>query len=218
MGVFLDPRLPRTIAALVTGLLLVACGGSASDGVSRGPVRTYQVAVHASFPSRQRLAQHSRLVITVRNTGTHPMPNVAVTLSNPRDGTAAQALGTLIPKPKQGKPLLASRSRPIWIIDRPPGPCTYSCDDGGPGGAITAYTNTWSLGRVKPGQTRRFIWHVTAIRAGTHRIDYSVAAGLSGRLRAVRNGGATAAGVLHIQVTGKPPSVRVSQSGTVHYG
>jgi hypothetical protein len=123
----------------------------------------------------------------------------------------------LISKPRQGKPLLASRSRPIWIIDRQPGPCVHSCDDGGPGGATTAYTNTWARGRLKPGQTRRFTWRVTAIRAGRYRVRYTIAAGLGGNLDAV-TGHANAAGTLRIRVTSKPASVRVSESGKVHYG
>ena len=46
---------------------------------------------------------------------------------------------------------VANPSRPIWIVDRAPGPCRYSCRNGGQGAAVTAYSNTWALGRLKPG-------------------------------------------------------------------
>ena len=52
---------------------------------------------------------------------------------------------------------LASPSRPIWIVDQPPGPVPVTvCKAGGPGGAVTAYSNTWALGQLKPGATAKF--------------------------------------------------------------
>ena len=49
---------------------------------------------------------------------------------------------------------LADPNRPVWIVDD------------GPRGGETAYTNTWALGRVAPGQTKTFEWRVTPVEAG----------------------------------------------------
>ena len=71
-----------------------------------------------------------------------------------------------------------------WPI-RPPGLGL----DTGPHGGITAYTNTWALGSLKPNQTKTFVWRVTAVKPGVHAIKYKVAAGLDGKAKAVRAGG-----------------------------
>ena len=73
-----------------------------------------------------------------------------MTLTNPKYGTAVQALRHTLKMPG-----LASHSRPAWVVNRGPGPCGYSCQQGGAGSAVTAYSNTWALGPLKPGKTRR---------------------------------------------------------------
>ena len=163
-----------------------------------GRTAVYRVTVTtAGFPPQQRLAQRSVLVIAVRNAGARTIPNVAVTITNPRWGTAAQPFATLI-APQPG---LASRSRPVWIIDRPPGACHFGCLPGRSGGAVTAYSNTWALGPLAPGRTARFRWALTAVAAGRHLIRYRVAAGLRPAALAVLPGGAPAAGLLVVAVT-----------------
>ena len=112
----------------------------------------------SSFPASQRWPSRRASRCAIKNIGTRAIPNVAVTVLNPRYGTAAQAFGTLIKANRAGQPILASRSRPVWIIDQAPGPCGYSCRSRGPGGAATAYTNTWALGRLAPGHTAVFRW------------------------------------------------------------
>ena len=112
-------------------------------------------------------------------------------------------------------PGLASRSRPVWIVDRPPGPCQYSCRSGGPGGAVTAYSNTWALGRLQPGATATFDWGVTAIKPGTHVVQYS------GRGRAQRQGQGRAsrrrhsAAAVHGHDLSRPQQAYVDNSGQV---
>ncbi len=61
-----------------------------------------------------------------------------------------------------------------------------------PGGGQTAYVNTWSLGALAPGQLRTFVWRVTPVKSGLHRVDFAVAAGLAGNARA------------HLSVNGVP--------------
>jgi hypothetical protein len=176
----------------------------------------------AAFPSHQVLAQQTVLEIAVRNSGTRPIPDIAVTLLNPRHGAPAQALGTLISPGAQGKPLIAGRSRPVWVIDRAPGPCSFSCQ--GAGGAATADKNTWALGRLEPGATARFDWHVTAVRAGRYTVVYEVAASpAGGRARAVSGGAAGAGargpvtGSFRVTVSSAAPVPYVTSSGKVRY-
>jgi hypothetical protein len=170
--------------------------------------------LRASFPTRQQLAQNTQLVITVRNpSNSQTIPNVAVTILNPETGTAARAFSTLLPP----NPQLASRSRPVWIINKAPGPCLYSCRQGGPGGAVTAYTNTWALGELKPGHVARFAWLVTAVKSGAYTVQYRVAAGLNGKAQAVPGGGKPLVGNFHVTIATKPRQAYVTNNGTVVY-
>ena len=96
-------------------------------------------------------------MIAVRNNGTKTIPNVAVTICNvtcaypaPKgQGTDAAAFSEDLDQAN-----LANPSRPIWIVDQPPGPCRFVCQPGGPGGAVTAYSNTWALGQLAAGRDR----------------------------------------------------------------
>ena len=63
-----------------------------------------------------------------------------------------------------------------------------TCSQGGSGGAVTAYSNTWALGALAPGKTATFVWRVTAVQPGVHTVAWEVAAGLNGKAKAVQNG------------------------------
>ena len=187
-------RPPVVCSAAVSGRRTRSCAIVAGDrgdaGAGRlrqaGPSRTPASRAatspfesrSAAFPAVQRLAQHTHLVISVRNAGTRRSPNIAVTITDPPVRHAQRRRSAAASR----SPGLASRSRPMWIIDRPPGPCAYSCRTGGPGGAVTAYSNTWALGALAPGQTATFDWGVTAVKAGTLRRR------VPGRRRAERQG------------------------------
>ena len=200
------------LGAVAASVALGACGSGARQDANE-PSGNFTVTVPvAKFPASQRLAQHTHLVISVRNSGTKTIPDVAVTITNPGYGTAAQAFGGLISSTTQP---LASRSRPIWIIDRPPGPCVYSCLSGGPGGAVTAYSNTWALGALQPGATATFDWAVTAVKPGTHLVQYRVAAGLNGKAKAVLAGGRPPVGTFKVNVTSVPQQSFVNNNGQV---
>jgi hypothetical protein len=199
-------------AAVAATVALSACGsGGRQDANEPSGNFPVSVPVH-TFPALQRLAQHSHLVISVHNAGSKAIPNVAVTITNPGPGTSAQAFGYLLSNSTAG---LASRSRPAWIIDRPPGPCTYSCLAGGPGGAVTAYSNTWALGRLNPGATATFDWAVTAIKAGKYVVQYRVAAGLNGKAKAVLADGTSPTGRFNVVVTSRPQQSYVNNNGQV---
>jgi hypothetical protein len=203
-----------TLAAATAAVLLSACGGATEQnpGEQHG---SFVVKVTSSFPTHQRLAQATDMVVSVKNTGHRTMPDVAVTVTNPRYGDAAQSFGLLIAQTRAGQPILASRSRPVWIINQAPGTCGYSCKRLGPGGAATAYTDTWALGHLAPGHTATFRWHLTAIDAGTHMVRYQVAAGLNGYARAVSANGRAVSGTYAVTISSAPRSAYVESNGAV---
>jgi hypothetical protein len=207
-------RSSGTIAAGAAVLALSACGGGSNQAANE-PSGNFPVDVStATFPASQRLAEHTHLVITVRNAGNKTIPDVAVTITNPATGTAAQAFGYLLSASGSSQGL-ASRSRPVWIIDRPPGPCTYSCSSGGPGGAVTAYSNTWALGPLRPGATAKFVWGVTPIKPGKYVVAYRVAAGLNGNAKAVLSSGEPPKGRFTVTVHSAPQQAFVNDRGQV---
>ncbi len=202
-----------TIAALAVAGLVSACGGTEQNAGE--PHARFPVSVTTSFPTNQRLAEQSRFTVSVRNTGHATIPNVAVTVTNPKYGSAAQAFGLLLAPSGPGQPILASRSRPVWIINQEPGPCGYSCHKRGPGGGATAYSNTWMLGRLRPGHTVRFQWKLTAVQAGAYTVEYQVAAGLNGYAKAVLSGGRPARGSYNVTISSTPPQTTVASNGQV---
>lgn len=195
-------------------LALAACGsGTRQD--AHEPNGKFQVQANASWTTSQRLSQHTQLVITARNTGTKTVPNLAVTITdgNPSDphlGTRAQAFQEPLDMPG-----LASQSRPVWVVDQAPGPCGYSCHNGGPGAAVTAYSNTWALGSLAPGKSVTFDWHLTAVKPGTHYVYWRVAAGLNGKAKAVTANGGPPHGSFTVSVAKAPAQAYVDNNGKV---
>lgn len=202
------------LTAAVAAVLLSACGSSSEQnaGEAHG---NFPVKVASSFPTHQRLAQATDMVVSVKNTGHATMPDVAVTVTNPAYGDAAQSFGVLIPENAAGQPILASRSRAVWIINQAPGECGYSCKHLGPGGAATAYADTWALGALPPGKTATFKWHLTAIQAGTYKVRYQVAAGLNGYAKAVTTSGGPVSGSYTVTISNAPQSTYVENNGAV---
>jgi len=171
------------IAAGAVALAVAGCGGGKRQDAAE-PSGTFQVdVVRASFPTKQHLAQPARFVIAVRNTGPKAVPNLAVTVSSFSERSEAAGL--------------ADPERAVWVIDA------------SPRGGDTAYTNTWALGRLAPGQTRRFVWRVTAVQAGTHTVKWQVAAGLNGKAKATLAGNRAPAGSVTVDVSSKPAQAHV---------
>jgi hypothetical protein len=198
----------RTLCALAAGAAaaaLAACGGGERQDADE-PSGTFPVdVVRATFPAAQRLAQQSRLEIAVRNAGRRTVPNLAVTIQagGTSGDTATSGNAEAFAEVSQ-KPGLANPSRPVWILDA------------GPRGGITAYTNTWALGALRPGRTKTFVWRVTAVKPGVHNVRYKVAAGLDNKARAVLAGGNTEpTGQFTIRISGKPADARVAEDGRV---
>jgi hypothetical protein len=174
------PLLP---CAAAIALAATGCGGGSRQDASE-PSGVFRVAVvDARFPARQRLAERERMVIAVKNTGSQTVPDVAVTVDS-FNATSQQ-------------PDLAGAKRPVWVVDV------------GPRGGTTAYTDTWALGALHPGEVRRFIWRVTAVQPGTHTVRWQVAAGLNGKAKATLAGNRAPAGSFTVDVSQRPPALHV---------
>lgn len=169
---------PAAAVGLVTAALaLAACGGGERQDADE-PEGTFAVEAKASFPERQQIAGQEELEVTVRNAGQEAVPNVAVSVDS--FTTASEQQG------------MADEQQPVWIVDE------------GPVNGTTAYTSTWALGRLAPGQTKTFTWKVTAIRPGKHEVKWRVAAGLDGKAKAQTPSGQVPQGTFSVDVSDTP--------------
>jgi hypothetical protein len=211
-------RLLPVVAAAAVTVGLGACGsGSPQD--ANAPSGTFPVQVTtAKWMSFQRLAQHTKLVIAVRNTGTKTIPNLAISICNTTcrypapvgQGTSVAAFASYL-----NMPGLASHSRPVWVIDQPPGACNYSCQNGGQGAYVSANSNTWQSGQLKPGATAVYKWRLTAVAPGHYVVAYQVAGDLYGKAKTVLPGGVPPQGDFRVTITRVPAQSFVSGSGKV---
>jgi len=190
-----------TAAALAAAALVAGCGGSPRQDADE-PKGSYKLEVaNATFPTSQSIAESSTMSIRVRNADSKAAPNVAVTVetdpSKPGEGTVA--FGQRVDDKR-----LSDLERPVWVVDT------------GPQGGDSAATNTWALGRLKPGQTKEFRWKVTAVQPGSYRLKYRISPGLDGRARLA--GGARTDGSFKVQIEDKPVPARVDDDGNVVRG
>jgi hypothetical protein len=211
------------LAGLTVAVTLSACGSAPRQDANE-PSGLYKVRVLSVWRPVQRLAQSTSLVITIRNVDTKTIPNIAVTICNTTCtyslaalhrgwGTSVAAFGQ-----KLNMPGLASDSRPVWIVDQAPNPnniCAFSCQQRGPGGAVTAYSNTWALGELKPNASATFEWRLTAVSPGVHVVAWQVAAGLNGKARAITVAGVQPKGRFIVHVRRAPQQSYVNSNGQV---
>jgi hypothetical protein len=165
--------------------------------------------VRASFPVRQSIARPTRFALRVHNASSKAVPNVAVTLDSFYY--------------TERFPELAADKRPIWVIERGPGPLArppvQTQEVSQPGGAETAYVNTWALGPLAANGTQTFIWSVVPVKAGLYTVHYRVAAGLAGKAKAELPSGGPVQGQLTASIAPLPPSSHVDpRSGRVVAG
>jgi hypothetical protein len=67
-----------------------------------------------------------------------------------------------------------------------------------------------------PGQTERFEWRLTAVRAGSYRVSFRVSPGRFGR--AVPANGQNTAGSFDVEISDEPVPARVNDEGEVVRG
>ena len=173
-------------AALAT--MLAGCGGDEERQDADEPVGEWTVqVVDAEFPKSQKLARQETLRIAVRNDDDSAIPNLALTV----DGFSNRS----------EQPGLADPNRPVWIVDD------------GPRGGITAYTNTWALGRVPPNATKTFTFKVTPVKASPpgkpFELRWRLAAGLDGKAKARLSSGDRPEGTFSVRVSRQPSQSRV---------
>jgi len=224
-----------TVLAALAGMIVLAACGSGGPQNANAPRGRFPVQVSVSFPALQRLAKHTHLVISIRNVGTKPIPNVAVTICNVTcrypapagEGTSvaafSQCVGPSGPACLQAAAGegVANKSRPVWVVDRPPGICAYSCINGGAGANVSAASNTWQRGRpLSPGGTATFNWGVTAVAPGHFVVAWEVAGDIYGNAKAVVASGTTPCGkipcgTLPVRISPTPAQSYVNDTGQI---
>ena len=195
----------RTLHLALAGacaLTLAACGGGERQDENE-PEGDFRVeVVDAKFPSKQKLAKSSDLVIKVRNAETDKaIPNIAVTVK-----------GFDV---KLDNDALADPKRPVFVINGVPKDIgTFpESKEASPEGGETAYVDTWALGPLKAGEEKTFKWSVTAVRPGKYEIKYRVSAGLDGKAKAVGANGSPTSGLFIGTVDDEAPDTRIADDG-----
>ena len=224
----------KRIGIGILGALLAAgvasCGGTRQD--ANEPEGNFPVSiVSADFPSKQKLADNTNLTLAVENSGDQAIPNLAITIfttSNASTGastTTTVTTGTGTTGTSQELPTaqgsfsvrseqegLAIPFRPVWILES-----GYPKLEGetASAGAEAAQTDTYAFGELRAHDTRRMVWNVTPVQAGTYTVHYRVAAGLEGKAKAVTADGSVPEGEFVVRISSAPPQTRVDSAGRV---
>jgi len=203
---YVAPALRGRFAFLVVAAASAAiagCGGDDDRQDANEPEGDYKVeVVDATFPDKQKLAKRSELEIVVRNADTKKIPNIAVTL---------KGLDT-----RKEDPDLADQRRPIFVVNgqfKEFGNIEDAQAKTPNGVENPTYVDTWSLGPLEPGESKSFKWDVTAVLAGPYELNYTVAAGLDGKARAVDTSGNIPQGVFSGTVSDEAPQTRIADDG-----
>ena len=187
---------------------IAACGGSSSD--SNETEGNYDVRVtDANFPTEQHLGQTYLLNLGVRNTGDKTIPALTVNVAI----KGKQGEGSTLPFGiRDPQPELAQPDRPVWVL------AAHYPKFGGDtanGGAETSNPKTFDFGPLKKGATANTVWKLSAVKAGTYTVVYSVEAGLTGATKAKTGGGAAPGGSFTVKVSSAERNTEVNDAGEV---
>jgi len=215
----LTPRGRRARGAAIALIAIIASGASAcgDDAERQDADETagdFPVEVTAAeFPPDQRLAQTTDLELGIENAGDEDVPDLAVTIftgDKPSSGSFSV---------RSEQPGLADPNRPVWILENGfPKLVTRPVKDletAPPAGAEAAQTNTFSFGPLAPGESKDIVWRLTPVQAGSYTVHYELAAGLSGKAKAVTRDGGPVEGEFVVTITDKPPQARINSAGEV---
>jgi hypothetical protein len=190
--------LQAVLAGVCVALAASGCGSARQDVHEAKRTFTMEI-VKASFPAKQSIARTTALELQVRNASSQTAPSVAVSVDSFNY--------------RENYPQLAASQRPVWVIEHGPGPAiripVESQAVTPPGGAQTSYVNTWTRGPLAAGATQTFLWRVTPVKAGTHTVRFTIAAGLAGKARARTAAGGAVQGQLTADVAPSPPARHV---------
>jgi hypothetical protein len=191
----------RYVPLLAILVLIAGCGGAPRQDEDE-PAGSFKLEVTgARFPATQSISETAQMVVRVHNADSKTVPNVAVTVETDpgKEGESAAAFGQRVEDSRLSDP-----ERPVWIVNE------------GPAGGDSAATNTWALGSLRAGQTKTFVWKVTAVAPGEYTIRYRVAPGLDGKAKLVA--GARTRGAFKVTIDDKPVPARVDDDGNVVRG
>ena len=200
------------VALSALAAVLSACGGddSTTQQNANEPAGDFPVEVtKAKFPTEQRLALTSDLVLGVENTGEETVPELAFTIETD-DGVADGSFNVRIDDPAASNP-----NRPVWILENKYPRATDEPVPKGVSGGLRAQTNTFGFGPLEPGDERTIVWRVTAVEAGTYTLHYQVEAGLDGEAKAVTDDGGEVKGEFVVTISDKAPQATVNDKGQV---
>ena len=194
-----------------------ACGSGEEERQDAAePTGEFEVEVtEAKFPTRQRLADTSDLVLAVENIGDEQIPDLAVTIC--LDSCAADGPFSL----RSEQTGLANPNRPVWILEQDypkflePSVSPKELDDEPTAGAEAAQTNTFSFGALAPGDELAAVWRVTPVQGGTYTVNYEIAAGLTGKAQAVTADGSPVEGSFVVTISTRPPDATVEPDGSI---
>lgn len=189
--------------------LLSACGGEDSSALEE-PEGAFEVKVtEAELPTVQKLGQTSLLRLGIRNSGDRTIPTLIVsfTIKGERGESSSLPFGV-----RDQQPELAQPDRPVWVLA-----ATYPRLHGSsdPGGASTSSLKTFAFGPLKPGETTKAVWKLSAVRAGRYTLLYRIGAGLGGAAKAETEGGVAPGGSFATEITERLPETEVTDSGEI---
>lgn len=157
------------------------CGNSASEKSVKDAEMWEVEIVDASFPLKQRLAEPVEFIIEVRNRSKHMIPELAVTIDSFNYRSSERGL--------------ADPKRPVWTVDE------------APPGSASADVGTYTLGRIKPGETAKAVWHLTAVLAGSYTVKYKVAGNTTGSGKTLLADGSAPEGAFVVSVSKEPKPI-----------
>lgn len=208
----------RSIAlgiSLMAAAITVGCGSSEPRQDAGEPTGDFPVeVVEAKLPEKQRLAETSNLVLEVRNSGSETIPDLSVTINTRASDLSAEQAGIANGSfsIRVDREDVAVQTRPIWILNEGWPKLNGSATSAG---AQRAQTNTYSFGELGPGQSATMTWNLNAVAAGDYTVAWVVAAGLSGKAKAVDAAGQSVEGEIQVEIQSKPAKVRVDDQGEV---
>jgi hypothetical protein len=203
------PAVATGFVALAVAAVLAACGGGSSEAANE-PSGKFDVKVtEAEFPPLQRLGQTSILQLGIRNTGKRTVPGLTVsfTIKGQQGEDSSLPFGVSDPGPEVAQP-----DRPVWVLSATY-PRLFGSSD--PGGASTSSPKTFAFGPLKPGQTTKAIWKLSAVRAGKYTLRYDINAGLGGEAKAETDGGVAPGGSFTAEISEQLPETEVTDSGEI---